>query len=391
MTADERFDVVIVGGGVMGCSSAYHLMSREPNLKVAVIERDPTYEFASTPRSAAGVRQQFSLPENVSMSRFGLAFYQAFAEHMAVDGEAPEIGFRQQGYLFLFEEQHRQATTEINAMQCGLGAINELLEPPELSNRFPSLDLDGVALGSFGPEDGWTDPHAILQGFRKKSAALGTRHITGDVQHIVTANGRAESVAFADGRCFAADHVVCSAGAWSAALLETAGVRVPVDPVRRMVFYFEIREELEDLPLTIDPKGFYFRPEGRGFICGKSNPAEPAGENFDVDHTWFETEIWPDMAARCPAFEALKVINAWAGLYDINRLDENMIIGAWPDGPSNLHLLCGFSGHGLQHAPAAGRAMAELVLDGNFTTLDLRRFGCARITAGEALPEAAIV
>jgi FAD-dependent oxidoreductase domain-containing protein 1 len=388
---DEHVDVVIVGGGVMGCASAYHLLTREPGLDVVVVERDPTYEFASTPRSAGGVRQQFSLRENVAMSRYGLDFYKNFAGHVAVDGDAPDVGLRQQGYLFLFTDNQRDTVVAVNAMQRDLGAVNELLEPPDIARRFPSLDLDGVALGSFGPEDGWMDPHAILQGFRKKAAALGARHVTGNVRAFTVEDNRARAVILDDGRRIAADHVVCAAGAWSAPLLETAGIAVPVDPVRRMVFYFEIREELEALPLTIDPKGFYFRPEGRGYICGKSNLAEPAGDNFEVDHDWFDNEIWPDMAARCPAFEALKVINAWSGLYDINRLDENMIIGPWPTGPANLHVLCGFSGHGLQQAPAAGRAIAELVLDGCFSSLDLSRFGCARIAAGEALPEAAIV
>ena len=387
----EHLDVVIVGAGVMGLSSAYHLLVRDPGLRVAVIERDPTYEFASTPRSAGGVRLQFSLPENVAMSRYGLEFYQGFAERMAIDVEGPDVGLKQQGYLFLFTGEHREEATRINAMQRELGARNELLEPDAIAARFPSLNLDGVALGSFGPQDGWMDPHAILQGFRKKATSLGARHVQGEVRSFAVEGDRATAAVLADGQRIEADHIVCAAGAWSAPLLATAGIAVPVEPVRRMVFYFEIRETLETLPLTIDPKGFYFRPEGRGFVCGKSNPAEPAGDNFEVDHGWFETEIWPDMAARCPPFEALKVINAWSGLYDINRLDENMIIGPWPGGPPNLHVLCGFSGHGLQQAPAAGRAIAELVLDGSFATLDLGRFGCARIAAGEALPEAAIV
>ena len=389
--ADDRFDVVIVGGGVMGCSSAWHLMMRAPDLKVAVIERDPTYTHASTPRSAGGVRQQFSIAENVEMSQYGLAFYQTFGDHMAIDGDKPDVSLRQQGYLFLIGEQSRETAVAVNKLQRELGAKNELLAPDAIRQRFPSLLVDDVALGSFGPEDGWMDPHAILQGFRKKAGILGASHITGDVEAIAIADGRATGVVLADGSRIDGDHIVCSAGAWSAALLRPAGVDVPVDPVRRMVFYFEIREELEPLPLLIDMTGFYFRPEGRGYICGKANPAEPTGENFEVDHDWFETEIWPAMAERCPPFEALKVINAWSGLYDVNRLDENMIIGPWPDGPANLYVLCGFSGHGLQQAPAAGRAIAELVLDGGYVSLDLTRLGCARVKNGEPFREAAIV
>ena len=240
MTAEDWFDVVIVGGGVMGCGSAYHLMSREPGLKVAVIERDPSYEFASTPRSAGGVRQQFSVAENVAMSRYGLGFYQAFAEHMAIDGDGPDVGLRQQGYLFLIYERQRETATAANALQRDMGAANELLECDEIVRRFPSLVLDDVALGSFGPEDGWMDPHAILQGFAKKAAALGARHVTGEVEQIAVVDGRADGVVLKDGSRTGAGHVVCAAGAWSAALLATAGVTIPVDPVRRMVFYFVV-------------------------------------------------------------------------------------------------------------------------------------------------------
>ena len=175
------FDVAVIGGGVMGLSTAFHLLEREPGLKVAVVERDPTYARASTPRSAGGVRLQFSLPENVAMSAYGLAFYKSFGETMAVAGERPEIGLKQWGYLFLLPEGAREAAHAMNAMQAAGGARNELLDPDALARRFPSLNLDGIALGSFGPEDGWTDPHAILMGFRRKVQAMGASLITDEV------------------------------------------------------------------------------------------------------------------------------------------------------------------------------------------------------------------
>ena len=281
--------------------------------------------------------------------------------------------------------------TGINAIQRGAGANNELLEPDELKRRFPSLALDDIGLGSFGPEDGWMDPYTILSGFRRKAVAMGAEYRKAAATGIVVRNDRAAAVTLDDGTELAAGQVVCAAGAWSRELLATAGVDVPIVPVRRMVFYFEIRETLEPLPLTISPDLHYFRPEGAGFICGRSIEDEPEGANFEVDHAYFEESLWPSLAERCPAFEALKLKNAWAGLYDINRLDENMVAGPHPQGPANLHLLCGFSGHGLQQAPAAGRAVSELILDGRFTTIDLERLTCGRLVTGEAMAEAGIV
>jgi FAD-dependent oxidoreductase domain-containing protein 1 len=362
----RSFDVAVIGGGVMGLSTAFHLLEREPGLKVAVIERDPTYERASTPRSAGGVRLQFSLPENVAMSAYGLAFYKTFGEVMAVDGEKPDIGLKQWGYLFLLPESARGAAEAMNAMQSGKGARNELLERDALARRFPSLALDDIALGSFGPEDGWTDPYAILMGFRRKVQAMGAHLIQDEALGIVCDGAGARAVALAGGEQVFADSFVCAAGAWS-------------------------RESLERLPLTISPDGHYFRPEGAGYICGRSIEDEPEGENFEVDHGYFDEVLWPALAQRCPAFEALRLKNAWSGLYDINRLDENMIAGPHPEGPENLHVLCGFSGHGLQQAPAAGRAIAELILDRAFVSIDLSRLSCRRLVTGEAMAESGIV
>ena len=385
------FDVAVIGGGVMGLSTAFHLLEREPGLKVAVVERDPTYARASTPRSAGGVRLQFSLPENVAMSAYGLAFYKSFGETMAVAGERPEIGLKQWGYLFLLPEGAREAAHAMNAMQAAGGARNELLDPDALARRFPSLNLDGIALGSFGPEDGWTDPHAILMGFRRKVQAMGASLITDEVLGIGCDASGARSLVLAGGTTLFADSFVCAAGAWSRDLLASAGVTVPVAPVRRMVFYFEIRDTLERLPMTISPDGHYFRPEGAGYIGGRSIEDEPEGENLEVDYGYFEEVLWPMLAQRCPAFETLRLKNAWAGLYYFNRLDENMLAGPHPDGPENLHVLCGFSGHGLQQAPAAGRAIAELILDRRFVSIDLERLSCRRLVTGQAMAEAGIV
>ncbi|MSP82174.1 MAG: FAD-binding oxidoreductase [Alphaproteobacteria bacterium] len=388
----ESYDIVIVGGGVMGCSAAYHLALDGRAGRIAVIERDPTYEFASTPRSAGGVRQQFSLPENILMSRFGLGFYQSFPERMEIGGETgPDVGLRQGGYLFLSTEAGRAALEDSHRTQIGLGAPVELLDAAGLKAKYPSMVLDGIALGSFGREDGWMDPHTILQGFRRKTRSLGVTFVADTVTDVARAGSKVTGVAVASGAHLGAGVVVNTAGAWSREICAMVGMALPVEPVRRMAHYFEIKAKLEPLPLTIDPSGVYFRPEGAGYIGGLSNPDEPVGYNFEVDPDWFETAVWPGLAVRVPAFETLKQGRAWAGLYDINRLDENLIIGPWRGEIDNFHIACGFSGHGLQQAPAVGRALKELILDGGFRTIDLARLTYDRVPAGRAMRERAIV
>ena len=185
--------------------------------------------------------------------------------------------------------------------------------------------------------------------------------------------------------------VVNAAGAWAGAVAAMVGMPLPVVPLRRMVFFFEVREQLEPLPLVIDASGLYFRPEGSGYLSGRSDPDEPPGFNFDVDHAYFEAVVWPLLAAWAPAFEALKVGQSWACHYDYNTLDQNLIIGPWLGGVENFHVACGFSGHGLQQAPAVGRAMAELLLDGRFITLDLSRMTYRRVIDNAPLHETGIV
>jgi glycine/D-amino acid oxidase-like deaminating enzyme len=185
--------------------------------------------------------------------------------------------------------------------------------------------------------------------------------------------------------------VVNAAGAWSAEVCAMVGMALPVAPVRRLVHFFEIRERLEPLPLVIDPSGLYFRPEGAGYVCGRSNPDQAEGVDFETDDGYFDDVVWPLLARRVKAFEALRPGRSWAGLYDLNRLDANLVIGPWIGGLENFHVACGFSGHGLQQAPAVGRAMAELLLDGRFTTLDLSRFSYQRVIDNAPLAETAIV
>ncbi len=384
-------DILIIGGGIIGSSIAYHLARDGRAGRITVIERDHTYAEASTPRSLGGLRQQFSLAENVLMSQYGLAVYGDFASEMAVAGEPAEVGFRQPGYLFLADDDGMAVLEANHRLQSDLGAAVELLDLDALAPRFPWLSLDGLSGGAFGPEDGWLDPHGALQGFRRKARELGVDYVEDEVVAIDAGPARIEAVRLKSGARRRAGQVVNAAGAWSGLVAAMAGMDLPIVPSRRQVFFIETREPLGPTPLVIDVSGVYFRPEGKGFITGLSNPFEPAGFNFEVDDDYFTDAIWPLLAARVPAFEALKVSRSWACHYDLNSLDENLIIGPWIGGCENFHVACGFSGHGLQQAPAVGRAMAELLLDGRFVTIDLSRMTYQRVIDGKPLHETGIV
>ena len=389
-------DVLIIGGGVIGSSIAYHLARDGRAGKVTVIERDPTYEFAATPRSLGGTRQQFSLPENIKMSQYGLGIWRNFAEEMAVDGDPARVDLREQGYLFLADAAGLADMVAAFGVQRELGAPVEMFDRDGLAERFPSLNLAGIEAGVFGREDGWLDPHGALQGYRHKARALGVEYIADEVVDIASDSRRAHGVRLKSGAERIVGNLIVAAGAWSAEICAMVEMPLPVAPVRRMVFGFDIRGQIEPMPLVIDPSGVYFRPEGAGYLGGRSRLDEPAGVNFDVDYDYFDTAVWPILAERVPAFEALKVGQAWACLYDVNRLDENLIIGPWLDGPGrdgleNFYVACGFSGHGLQQAPAVGRAMSELIVDGYFVTIDLKRLSYQRVIESRPLRESGIV
>jgi FAD-dependent oxidoreductase domain-containing protein 1 len=390
----RRFDVVIVGGGVVGSSAAYFLASQAAfGGTVAVVERDPTYAEAATPRSAGGIRQQFSTPENVLISAFGASFIKSAKEHLSVGSEAPDLQFHEGGYLFLATEAGHDILEANQRLQRQLGAETRLLNPQELGAQFPWLNCSDLAGGSFGPRDeGWLDPYSLLQAFRRKARSLGVTYIQDEVAGLNLAQSRVSSVALRSGETIACGAVINCAGVSAWRIAAWIGLDLPVRPRKRLVYVIDCREELTGVPLTIDPSGVWFRPEGANFICGVSpdEANDPDSTDFELDYSLFEDLIWPTLANRVPAFEAIKLIRAWAGHYDYNTLDQNVIIGAAPNVP-NFFMANGFSGHGLQQSPAIGRALSELVTFGGYRTLDLRRFGYDRVLNGHAIREANVV
>jgi FAD-dependent oxidoreductase domain-containing protein 1 len=298
------------------------------------------------------------------------------------------VSFREQGYLVLASDSGKTILEENHRLQLAHGADNVLLGAEELAARFPWIATDGLAAGCFGLSgEGWLDPYSLMSILRK-----GTEVIAAEVTGI---DLNASGIALSNGERIVADHIVNAAGYSAGAIAAMAGIALPVGPRKRYVYVIDCPTApplLAKAPLTVDPSGIYMRPEGKHFICGLSpeDHEEPADLSWDVDYAWFEDRIWPVLAARIPAFEAIKVINAWVGLYDYNALDQNGIIGRHPE-HANFYFANGFSGHGLQQGPATGNAIAELIVHGHYGTIDLTRLGYERIAANAPLPERVVI
>ncbi len=390
----KQYDVAIVGGAAMGSAVAYFL-GADPDFdgSVLVVERDPTYEKCSTTLSFGGIRQQFSTAENVRMSLFGAEFARNAADRLAADGERPDVGFREQGYLFLASPDGLAVLEENIRIQQGVGAEVLLLEPAEIGRRFPWLNLDGIAGAGYGPKnEGWIDPYALLQAMRRKARAQGADYVADEVTDIEVADGRVAGLTLRDGGRVGCGHLVNAAGWHAGRVAAMAGVELPVGPRKRMAYVFDCREDLSHVPLTIDVTGVAFRPEGSQYIVSVSPPEDrdPETDDFEPDLAPFDELVWPALAHRIPAFEAIKLTRWWVGHYDYNSLDQNGIIGPHPE-IGGLYFCNGFSGHGIQQSPAAGRAIAELIVHGGFRAIDLARFGFERIAAGRPLRESYVV
>lgn len=386
-----RADIAILGGGIIGSSIAYHLAASGQAGRVAVIERDPTYEFAATPRANGGIRLLFSLPENIAMARYGRDFYAGFAERMAVDGAPADIAFRRQGYLFLSDNGGARQMEANHRFQVAHGVEAELLDPAGIQALFPSVAVDDVDLAVYSPNDAWIDPYSALMGFRAKARALGVEYVTGEIVGWDSAATKAGTLRLADGGTVDADCFVLACGAWSREVAAMIGLDLPVEPMSRESYVFKAEAEIEPLPFLKSESDLAIRPEGDGYVGGIPDWSEPAGWNFELDPERFESVVWPALARRVPKMERLKLIRSWRGHYARSILDYSPIIGPWSDGLANALLATGFSGHGIMHAPAAGRAVAELLLGGRFESLDLSCFAWDRIPANRPYREKGIV
>ena len=386
-----RYDVAIIGGAIMGSSVAYFLKTLAPSASVCVIEPDATYEFCSTLRASGGVRVLFSCPENIEMSKFGRDFIRRFPTEMAVDGREAPVDWVEGGYLFIVPPRGFALLESNFIEQQAHGCEVELLTPAQLKQRFPSMFVDDLGGGVHSLRDGWCDPNGLLQGFRRKAVSLGVEYIEDRVTGLSRSENAVLEARLASGASIRADDFVNATGAWAAQVCEMIDMPLPVSPLRRFEHYFTAGNPIERLPYVKDLDRLAFRSEGQGFSGGLVNSVEPRGFNFEVDHGYFERAVWPAVAHRFPPFEAARCHRTWSGLYEQCELDGNPIIGNWKDGLDNFYVLTGFSGHGMMHAPAAARAIAELIVHGSLQTLDVSRLGYERIIRGQPYPEAGIL
>lgn len=387
----KSFDIIIIGGGIMGSATAYYLISADPALKIAVVERDPTYERASTTLSMANVRTQFSLRENVQISQYTIRILKSFEEDMVVNGEQPKIYFRQEGNLFLVAAEDEEAARRALHMQTQLGCRVEWWSNQQIKEHYPLYEPRPFVGGTFGPDDGYFDAYAVLMAYKAKARSLGVNYLKDEVVTINTSKKQVAGVQLAGQGSLASARVVNCAGAWAADVARTAGIHLPVVPVRRQVFVLDTAVKSEKpLPLTILPSGLYFRSETGGLILlGKSLEDDPIGISFSWDEQRFIDDLWPELAEFVPKFDTLKVVRGWAGLYAVNTLDGNAILGQWPE-LNGMYLANGFSGHGLQQGPAVGRYLSELILK-KPVSMDLSIFAPQRILENRALSESELV
>ncbi len=386
----EHVDVAIIGGGVVGSATAYYLKKNGFEGSVVILEKDTTYQFGCTGRSLGGIRQQFSTPENIAMSKFGLALIRNLKSEF---GPGATVNFHENGYLILATQTGLPILEENQRTQLANGADNVILQGDDLSARFPWLQRQEIAAGCFGLSgEGWIDPYSLMTLLRQAAVAKGVKVLAKEVTGISSKNHK---LTLSDGKEFSTTHIVNAAGTAAGHVAALAGIELPVGPRKRYVYLLDCpqaSEALHGAPLTVEPTGVYFRPEGRHFLTGLSpeEHEEPTLMDWDVDHDFFENRIWPILASRVPQFEIIKVLNAWVGQYDYNALDQNAVLGAHPEMP-NFYFANGFSGHGLQQAPAAGNAVAELIMHGTYRTIDLTRLGYDRVRRGEPLFEKNVI
>lgn len=393
----QELPIVIVGGGAIGSAIAYFLTLQQPGVPVLVIERDPSYAQASSALSASSIRQQFSTAINIALSQFGIGFLRNLKTELAVGNDQPDIGLVEDGYLYLATQAGEAVLRDNHALQRAHDVDVALLDSEALKARFPWLNVDDIVLGSLGlSAEGWFDGYLLMQSLKAKAVSQGVKYLRAEAVGVVHSRhdgvAHVEALLLADGTRIACRAMVNAAGAWAKPVAGWLDIDLPVHGKRRTVFNLSSPAKLPQCPLLIDPSGIWLRPEGHGFIAGFCPEEGNDGNDIplDVEHDAFENFVWPTLAERIPGFEALRVESAWAGYYEMNLFDHNAIIGLHPS-CDNAYFANGFSGHGLQQSPAAGRAIAELVLTGRYQTLDVSPLGWERLLRNEPLLEKCII
>jgi len=396
--AHSSYDVVIVGGAIYGSSLAFWLTDT-PGFdgRVLVVERDPTYQFASTSHTNSCIRQQFSTEANIRVSQFGAEFIKNFRQFMGGDPDVPNLALHSFGYMYMADTpQFAQTLKEGQRIQAALGAQTRHMSREEIAQAYPFYNLDDILAANHNTVDeGYFDGGTMFDWFKRTARRRGVEYIHDEVTGMTLnrAGTGVDSVTLKSGGTIACGTIVNASGPRAAATAAMAGIDLPVRPRKRYTFIFDAAHPLDrDLPLTIDPSGVHMRTDGKYYMAGCPPDVDPdvAYDDFTFDHSIWETKVWPAVAARVPAFEQVKVINEWVGHYAYNTFDQNAVLGRHPK-VGNFVFLNGFSGHGLQQSPAMGRGTAELITHGAYRSLDLRPYDYIRIPEGRKFIEKAVI
>lgn len=390
-------DVVIIGGGVIGSSAAYHLLTEGFRGRVAVVERDPSYARASSNLAMGGIRQQFATLPSVAMARYSIEFYKQFDAAICGGSLTPPADFRQRGYLFLANDQNAaHLNRRFDAMRAA-GARVDRLSSADVRDLLPDLVHADLKFGLLGKDDGYANPRAVLAGFRQAASHAGASYLDDEVVAIERSEHRVEGVRLGKGDRIATTIVVNAAGPYARAVGRLANTEVPVDPVRQQLFRAALPTRWPyRFPMVVDPTGVHWRHEDadRGspddtILVAKTNLAEAAGENFHCDLQRWTDEFFPPLKRRVPAFGGLRLLNGWSGLYEMTS-DHNPVIGEHPE-LEGFILANGFSGHGLMLSPATGKIVSELVRLKRSETFEITSFDVRRFARGKLLSDEATI
>jgi sarcosine oxidase subunit beta len=384
MDTPTTADIVIIGGGVMGASAAYHLAKRGIK-NVVLLEKEEFFGTGATGRCAGGVRYQFSTEINVKLSLESLPMLECFKEEIGQD-----VDYRQCGYLLVAtDEKDANAFKHNVALQNSLGVQTQLLSGDEVRARLPLMRFEDAMAGTFNPKDGLVDPNGVVAGYVSAAQKLGVKALTrAEVTGICVSGDQVEGVETTQG-VIQTRMVLNTAGPWAGVVGQMAGVQIPIVPIRRQMFTTNALKEIPpEFPFVIDfARSLYFHREGEGLLIGMSNQNEKPGFDQNIDEE-FEMENFEAALERLPLLERASRASHWAGLYEVTP-DAHPIFGG-----SNIKgftMCAGFSGHGFMHGPVAGKLMTEYILDGTFSTVDVSMLDLARFEEGRLIKEYNVV
>ena len=404
------FDLIIIGGGIIGGSALYHLSKIGYQGRVLVLEREDALSKGSTALSAGGFRNIWTTPINMRLTSYSIQRLKNFREELGFP-----IGFDQRGYLFCQYEENFESAKQYGAEWEKNGVHIEFLDAAEVEKKVPGLragidhidpdvnevlGMKPIAGGVFGPDCGSFDPSAAAQGYFERGiegmSGRAELRLRTAVSRMHIRDGQYEGVELEDGTFIASEKILIAAGAWTNQLMERSGLGgadlPPVSPIKRMLYItnFPPIEGFDQIPMTIIDKGVYFRPEGPNLLIGKADPDTPASFDISADATYYEEQINYYLQERIPGMERCRLMSMWGGLYDTNSVDHNAVLGEHPHA-QGLLFATGFSGHGAMEAPAAGLAMAELVMHGRYETLDVTPLSIARFWENKPIHETIVI